>query len=106
MYASFVACLYEQLYIRIHEWYGHGHRRAVWQDEIGIFAELLDHAKDIVPSAAIQPRAVISELVYNLKAVSRGSSQLTAGPTSSISNAATMVSISTVPRIVPRGIAM
>ena len=106
MYASFVACLYEQLYISIHERYGHGHRRAVWQDEIGILAELLDHTKDIVPSAAIQPRAVISELVYNLKVVSSGPSRLTAGLTSSISNAATMVSMSTVPRTVPRGIAM
>ena len=101
-----MACLYEQLYISIHEWYGHGNRRAVWQDKIGILAELFDHAKDIVPSAAVQPRAVISQLVYNLKAVSCGSSQLTAWPTSSISNAATMVSMSTVPRIVPRGIAM
>ena len=106
MYASFVACLYKQLYISVHERYGHGHRRAVWQDKIGVLAELLDHAKDIVPPAAIQPRAMISELVYDLKAVSRGSSQLTAAPTSSISNAATMVSMSTVPRIVPRGIAM
>ena len=106
MYASFVACLYEQLYISIHERYGHGHRGPVWQDEIGILAELLDHAKDIIPSAAVQPGAVISELVYNLKVVSRGPSRLTAGPTSSISNAATMVSMSTVPRTVPRGIAM
>ena len=106
MHASFVARLYEQLYISIHERYGHGHRRSVWQDEIGVLAELLDHAEDIIPSTAIQPRAVISELVYDLKVVSHGSYQLTVGPTSSISNAATMVSMSTVPRIVPRGIAM
>ena len=106
MHASFVACLYEQLYISIHEWYGHSHRRAVWQDEIGALAELLDHAEDIIPSAAVQSRAVISELVYNLTVVSRGSSPLAIRPTSSISNAATMVSISTVPRMVPRGIAM
>ena len=69
-----MACLYEQLYISIHERYGHGHRRAVWQYEIGVLAELLNDAEDIIPSAAIQPRAVISELVYNLKVVSRGSS--------------------------------
>lgn len=74
MYAPFVACLYEQLYISIHEWYGHGHRRAVWQDEIGVLAELLDHAKYIVPSAAIQPGAVVPEFVYNLQVVSRGPS--------------------------------
>ena len=66
MYASFVACLYEQLYISIHERYGHGHRRPVWQHEIRILAELLDHAKDIVPSAAIQSGAVIPKLIYDL----------------------------------------
>ena len=66
MYASFVACLYQQLYISIHERYRHGYRRPVWQDEIRILAELLDHAKDIVPSAAVQSGAVIAELVYDL----------------------------------------
>ena len=67
MHTPLVTGLNEELHICVHEWDGHGHRRAIWQDEIGILAELLDHTKDIVPSTTIQSSAMVTQLVNDLR---------------------------------------
>lgn len=105
VYTPLVASLNEQLHIRVHEWHSHGDRGTIRQNEVWIMAELFDHTKDIVPSAAIQTSAVVSKFVNDLALSAVLDLDKHERPTSSISKAATMVSISTVPRIVPRGIA-
>lgn len=96
----------QEFHVSIHERDGHGNGRSVRKDEIGVLAELLDHTEDVIPPPTVQPRAVITEFVDDLQPVSEFSHSFHYLLTSSISNAATMVSISTVPRIVPRGILM
>ena len=60
----------EQLHIRIHERDSHCHRRTVWQNKIRILAELLDNTEDIVPTTAIQPGTMISQLIDDLEDIS------------------------------------
>ena len=61
-----MAGLDEKLDVCIHERHGHSHSGSIWQDKVGVLAETLDDAKDVVPSAAIQARRVFSELVDDL----------------------------------------
>lgn len=66
MYLSSMTSLDQELHVCVHERDGHGHRRSIGEDEIGIVAEFLDDAEDVIPSSAIESRAVISEFVDNL----------------------------------------
>jgi hypothetical protein len=66
VHASAVACLNEQFDVGVHEWNGHSYRSAVWEDEVGVLAESFDSAKDVVPAAAIETGAVVTELVNDL----------------------------------------
>lgn len=61
-----MAGLDEELDVRIHEWDGHGHGGTVGKDEVGVLAEALDGAEDVVPSAAVEAGAVIAKLVDDL----------------------------------------
>lgn len=63
VHAATMACLDEKTDIGVHEGHGHGDARSIWEDEVGILAELLDDAEDVVPSAAVETCAVIPEFV-------------------------------------------
>lgn len=63
---SLVAGLDEKLDVGIHEGNGHGDGRSVGEDEVGVVAELLDGAEDVVPSATVETGAVVAELVDDL----------------------------------------
>ena len=67
MYPSFVACLDEELDVGIHKRDRHGDCGAVRQDKFGVLAELLNHAKDVIPSTAIQARSVVTQLKDDLQ---------------------------------------
>lgn len=98
-----VAGLDQKLDVRIHEWNSHGHRVTIWQDEVGVLSEALDDAENVVPSTAVEAGAVVAKLVDDLYIVSCGFLDgIGKRQTSSISNAAKMVSMRTVPRMVPR----
>lgn len=73
MYAPFMTSLNQQLYICIHEWNSHCHRRAVGQNKGRVLAELLDDTEDVVPSATVQTSTMITELIYDLQNVSEWS---------------------------------
>lgn len=64
--AALVAGLDEELDVGVHEGDGHGDGAAVGQDEVGVVAELLDGAEDVVPAAAVEPGAVVAQLVEDL----------------------------------------
>ncbi len=68
MYPSFVACFDEKLDVSIHERYSHCYCGAVRQDKLGVLTEFFDHAEDVIPSAAIQARTVVTELIDDLDA--------------------------------------
>lgn len=70
MYAALVTGLDQQLDVRIHERYCHSDCRTVWQYEIRILAELLNHAEDVVPSATVQTSAMVAKLIDDLFTVS------------------------------------
>jgi len=55
-----MACLDEELHICVHKGYSHCHCRAVWEHEVGVLAELLDDAEDVVPPSTVETGAVIS----------------------------------------------
>ncbi len=59
-----------------HERHGHGHLAAVGHQELGLLAQLLDVAEDIVPASAIQTGAVVAQFVQNLFHVKRGKNRL------------------------------
>jgi len=67
VYAALVAGLDEEFYIGVHEGDGHGDIAAVGEDELRVVAEALDEAEDVVPSATVETRAVIAELVDDLE---------------------------------------
>jgi hypothetical protein len=64
--AALVACLDEQLDVGVHEGRGHGDGVAVGEDEVGVLAEALDGAEDVVPAAAVETCRVVAELVDDL----------------------------------------
>jgi hypothetical protein len=64
--ASLVAGLDEELHVGIHERYGHGDIRAVRKDKVGVLAELFDEGEDVVPAAAVETGAVVTEFVDDL----------------------------------------
>lgn len=97
-----MAGLDEQLDVSVHEGHGHGHSGTVWKNKFGVLTETLDDAEDVIPATAVETRRVVAELVDNLrtgKRIVRDGS--VAQLTSSISKAAGMVSMSTVPLMVP-----
>jgi hypothetical protein len=61
--AALVAGLDEQLDVGVHEGRGHGDGVAVGEDEVGVLAEALDGAEDVVPAAAVETCRVVAELV-------------------------------------------
>ena len=67
MYPSFVACLDEELDVGIHKRDRHCDCGAVRQDKVDVLAEFLNHAKDVIPSTAIQARTVITQLKDDLQ---------------------------------------
>lgn len=76
MHASTVARFDQQLDISFHEWHRHSNGASVRQDELRIIPELLYYTKDIVPASAVEARAVLPQLIYDLtnrSAVSRKS---------------------------------
>ena len=64
--AALVAGLDEELDVGVHEGDGHGDGGAVGEDKVGVVAELLDDAEDVVPAAAVEARGVVAELVDDL----------------------------------------
>jgi hypothetical protein len=67
-----VAGLYQKLDVRVHEWNSHGHRVTIWQDEVGVLSETLDDAENVVPSTAVEARAVVAKFINDLYIVSLG----------------------------------
>lgn len=66
MNTTTVAGLDEQLDVGVHERHGHGDIRAVRQDKVGVLAELLDEGEDVVPAAAVETGAVVTQFVDDL----------------------------------------
>ena len=74
--AAAVAGLHQQLGVGPHERHGHGHLRAVGQDEVGPVPEVLDDAEDVVPAAGVEPGGVVAQLVEDLVHLERGQDRL------------------------------
>jgi hypothetical protein len=102
MHTSLVAGLDEQLDVCVHKGARHGDGVSVGEDEVGVLAETLDGAEDVVPATAVEARGVVAELVDDLVLLVCVMVHALTCHTSSISKAAVMVSIKTVPRMVPR----
>lgn len=66
VHAALVARLDEQLDVGVHEGHRHGDAAAVGQDEARVLAELFDDGKDVIPAAAVEPGAVVAQLVDDL----------------------------------------
>lgn len=66
MDTTLVTRLDEQLDIGIHERHRHGDRAAIRQHKVAVLAELLDGAEDIIPAAAVETRAVVTQLIDDL----------------------------------------
>jgi hypothetical protein len=66
VHTTAVASLDEKLDIGIHERHGHGDIGAVGENKVGVLAELLDEGEDVIPAAAVEARAVVTELVDDL----------------------------------------
>jgi hypothetical protein len=66
-----VACLDEELDVGVHEGRGHGDGVAVGKDKVGVLAETLDGAEDVVPAAAVETGGVVAELVDDLGVISQ-----------------------------------
>jgi len=54
VYTSAMAGLDKKLDVCVHEWHGHGHCRTIRKDKVGVLAESLDNAEDVVPATAIE----------------------------------------------------
>ncbi len=75
--AALVAGRDEQLGVRIHQRRGHGHGRAVGQDEgVTGVAEVLDDAEQVVPAAGVEAGGVIAQLVQDLVHLERRGDRL------------------------------
>jgi hypothetical protein len=62
-----VASLDEQLHIGFHERHGHGDVGAVGEDKVGVLAELLDEGEDVIPAAAVETGAMVTQFIDNLR---------------------------------------
>ena len=58
------------------KWRGHRDLGAVGQDEVGLAAELLDEAEDVVPAAAVEAGRVVAQLVEDLVHLEGGQDRL------------------------------
>ncbi len=56
----------QKLDVGIHERDRHGDGGPIGQDKVGILAELLDDAEDVVPSSAVETRAMLPQLEDDL----------------------------------------
>ena len=107
MNTTTVASLDQKSDVSVHERNSHGDIGTVRKHKARVVTEFLDEGKDVIPSAAVKTGAVVTEFIDDLQLVSIICylfEELIL--TSSISKAAVIVSIRTVPRIVPRGIPM
>jgi len=59
MNTSSMTCLNQQLDIRVHKWHSHGNGASVREHELRVIPELLDHTKDVIPTAAVETGAVL-----------------------------------------------
>jgi len=66
VHTSSVASLDQKSDICIHERYGHGDGRSVWKDKLGVVAETLDEAEDVIPATAVETSRMVAELVDDL----------------------------------------
>jgi hypothetical protein len=64
--ASLVAGLDKELDVCVHERACHGNGVSVGQDEVGVLAESLDGAEDVIPATAVETRRVVAKLVDDL----------------------------------------
>lgn len=60
MHTSPVTSLDKKLDVGIHKWNRHCDSRPIWEDEIGVLAEALDDAEDVIPSTTVETRAVVA----------------------------------------------
>lgn len=75
VYTSLVTGLDEKLDVCVHERASHGDRVTVGENEVGVLAEALDGAEDVVPATAVETSRVVTELVDNLYIISLQSCQ-------------------------------
>lgn len=61
-----VAGLDEEEGVGAHEVLGHADEGAVGEEAVGVGAERLDVAEDVVPAAAVEPHRVVAQLVQDL----------------------------------------
>lgn len=61
-----MASLNQQSDVGVHEGDRHSDSRTVRQDKVGALSELLDEGENVVPTAAVQTGAVLTELVDDL----------------------------------------
>lgn len=54
MDTSAVTCLNQQFDIRLHKWYSHGNGAPIREHELRVIPKLLDHAKDVIPTTAVE----------------------------------------------------
>ena len=66
MRAAAMARAHEQLRVGVHKRHAHRHGRTVGQDRVLVGVELLDGAKDVVPTARIEAGRVVTQLVEDL----------------------------------------
>jgi hypothetical protein len=76
MNTSAVACLNEKLHVSFHERHSHRYSAPVWQNKLAVVTELLDNAEDVIPSAAVEAGAVLSEFIDDLLHLERSKNGL------------------------------
>lgn len=102
MDTTLVAGLDKELYVSIHERDRHGDSRAVRQDKVGVVAELLDDAEDIIPATAVQAGAVIAQLIDDLVHLKGGENGLDKHGSANGAAGHTNVVLSQVEGVVPQ----
>lgn len=80
--ASLVAGLDEELDVSRHVRDGHGNVTSVGENKLGMVLELLDEGEDVIPSATVETRGVLSELVDDLVHLKGGENGLDQNGTS------------------------
>jgi hypothetical protein len=102
VHTSTVASLNEKADIGVHERNGHGHGRTVWKNKVGVLAELLDKRKYIVPAAAVETRAVVTEFIDDLVHFESGVDGLNQNSSTDGASGKTDVVLGQVEGIVPQ----
>lgn len=87
MNTTLMASLNQQANISIHERSSHGNLGTIRENKLGMFTQALDSTEDVIPTATVQTTGVITQLIDDFIHLKDSM----------------IVSIRTVPRIVPRG---